>query len=311
MNLLEVLLIGGMGYVGRQLQEPLLKAGYKVHVIDRKFPEQKGNKNIEYHECLSTSESILKNVLHRCAIVFYLASDSVPTTTMRSPSREGEVNLLPFLKFLDIFQNYDHAHLVYFSSGGTVYGNPEVIPVHESSPVAPISYHGAGKAAIEAFLHVCGSQCDNRITILRPSNLYGPHQPYIPGFGIIRSVMEKLRRDEPVEIWGDGAIVRDYLYIDDFVSACLACIRFETQQKQFRIFNVSSGRSLSISQICDVIEDVTKRRLKKVYLPGRAIDVKSVILDYSRIKKELGWKPVVEINEGIRRTWQWIQKLPL
>jgi UDP-glucose 4-epimerase len=164
---------------------------------------------------------------------------------------------------------------------------------------------------MEAFLHACGSQCDNRITILRPSNLYGPYQPYVPGFGIIRGIMEKLKRDEPVEIWGDGAIIRDYLYIDDLISACLACRRWENEQKRFRIYNVSSGRSMSISQLCDEIEEVTGRILKRVYLPGRAIDVKAVILDYSKIKKELGWQPVFEIKEGLKRTWQWIQKQPL
>jgi len=311
MNFQEVLLIGGMGYVGRQLQELLLAAGYRVNVMDRKSPAQKGNENIDFHKCLLSDESVLRDLLHRCSTVFFLASDSVPATTARNPSKEGELNLLPFLKFLDIFQEYDHIHLVYLSSGGTIYGDPEAIPVSESSPVAPISYHGAGKAAIEAFLHVCSNQYDNRITILRPSNLYGPGQPYVPGFGVIRSIMEKLKRDQLVEIWGDGAIVRDYLYIDDFVSACLACIQFEKQQKRYRIFNVSSGLSLSINKLCDEIEAVTEQNLKRVYMPGRAIDVKSVILDYSRIKKELGWQPVVGINEGLRRTWKWIQKLPL
>jgi UDP-glucose 4-epimerase len=85
----------------------------------------------------------------------------------------------------------------------------------------------------------------------------------------------------------------------------------EKQQKRYRTFNVSSGRSLSINQLCNAIEAVTGRRLKRVYLPGRAIDVKTVILDYSRIKKELGWEPVVGINEGMRRTWEWIEKLPI
>ena len=311
MNLQEVLLIGGMGYVGRRLQQPLMTAGYRIHVIDRRAPDEKEERDIEFHGCLLSDESILRDVLPRCATVFYLASDSVPATTARRPSQEGERNLLPFLKFLDIFQDYSHTHLVYLSSGGTIYGNPESIPVHESSPVAPISYHGAGKAAIESFLHVCSNQCDSRITIIRPSNLYGPYQPYVPGFGVIRSMMEKLRRNAPVEIWGNGEIIRDYLYIDDFVAACLACMQFEKPQKRYRTFNVSSGQSLSISQLCDVIEAVTERRLKRVYLPGRAIDVKSVILDYSRIKKELGWQPVVGINEGLKRTWQWMKKLPL
>jgi UDP-glucose 4-epimerase len=311
MNTQEVLLIGGMGYVGRRLQKPLMTAGYRIHVIDRKVPEQKGTENIEFHESLLSDEAVLRNVLPHCAAVFFLASDSVPTTTAGSPLLEGKLNLLPFLKFLKIFQDYGHAHLVYLSSGGTIYGNPESTPVHESSQVAPISYHGAGKAAIEAFLHACSSQCGNRVTIIRPSNLYGPGQPYVPGFGLIRSMMEKLKRDQPVEIWGDGEIVRDYLYIDDFIAACLVCMQPEKQQKRYRTFNVSSGRSLSINQLCNAIEAVTGRRLKRVYLPGRAIDVKTVILDYSRIKKELGWEPVVGINEGMRRTWEWIEKLPI
>jgi UDP-glucose 4-epimerase len=310
MNPQEVLLIGGMGYVGRQLQEPLRAAGYRIHVIDRKASEQPANENIEFHEGLLSDESILRAALPRCATVFFLASDSVPATTAGSPSREGELNLLPFLKFLDIFKDHRQIHLVYLSSGGTIYGNPEKSPVYESSPVAPISYHGAGKAAIEAFLHASSSQCGNRITIIRPSNLYGPYQPYVPGFGIIRNMMEKLRRDEPVEIWGDGEIIRDYMYIDDFIAACLACMQPDKQQKIYRIFNVSSGQSLSINQLCDAIEAATGKKLRRVYLPGRAIDVMAVILDHSRIKRELGWQPVVGINEGLRRTWEWIEKLP-
>ncbi len=151
MNLKEVLLVGGMGYVGCQLQKSLLKAGYKVHVIDINAPDQKDKDNILFYRSALSEESILREVLQRCANVFYLVSGSVPTTTARSPSREGELNLLSFLKFLNIFQGYNQVRLVYVSSGGTIYGNPKSIPVSESSPVTPISYHGAGKAAIEVF----------------------------------------------------------------------------------------------------------------------------------------------------------------
>ena len=306
MNLPEVLLIGGMGFVGRQLQGPLLSAGYKVHVIDRKSARKGQNDNIEYYECLLFDEYILNDIMTRCKIVFYLASDSVPTTTSRSPSREGELNLIPFLKFLDAFQDCRQTHLVYLSSGGTIYGNPVEVPVVESSPIAPISYHGAGKAAIEAFLHASVNQGDNRITILRPSNLYGPFQNYVPGFGIIRSMMEKLRLDLPIEIWGDGENIRDYLYIDDLISACMACAQMDRTEQHFRIFNVSSGQSISINQLCSFIEEATEKKLKKAYLPGREIDVRSVILDASKIKKEMGWEPVVGIEEGLKRTWQWL-----
>jgi UDP-glucose 4-epimerase len=307
----EVLLVGGMGYVGRKLQQPLMVAGYRIHVIDRIAPDEGENNSVEFHQCQLSEESVLRNLLPDCSVVFFLASDSVPATTAASPSKEGQVNLLPFLNFLDIFQDYKQKHMIYLSSGGTIYGNPESIPVHESTAVAPISYHGAGKASIEAFLHACCSQYKNKITILRPSNLYGPCQPYLPKFGLIRSIMEKLRTDQPVEIWGDGDIIRDFLYIDDFIGACLACLDMGKREEGCCIFNVSSGQGLSINQLCDVIESVTKHKLKKSYLPGRAIDVKSIILDYSKIESELGWKPVVGIEEGLWRTWEWIRELPL
>ncbi len=124
-------------------------------------------------------------------------------------------------------------------------------------------------------------------------------------------MLEKLRRDEPIETWGDGGVIRDYLYIDDFVAACLACMQPEKQQEKYRIFNVSAGQSIGIKQLCDLIEIVTKQKINKIYRPGRAIDVKSVVLNHSLIKRELGWQPVVGINEGLKRTWEWIKKIPL
>ncbi len=305
----EVLLIGGMGFVGRRLQEPLLKAGYRVNIIDRKSPQKGDNSDIVHHECSLADEAVLKRILKNCHAVFYLASDSVPATTVRNPSREGDVNLMPFLKFLDTFQDCSRSHMVYLSSGGTIYGNPQTSPIDESGPIAPISYHGAGKAAMEAFLHAAANQTDNRITVLRPSNLYGPGQPCVSGFGIIRNIMERIREDQAVEIWGEGEIVRDYLYIDDFVSACLACVARKDQKENFRVFNVSSGQSISINDLCGFIEAATGREFKKTYLPGRRIDVRSVVLDNNRLKRELGWRPVVEIEEGLKHTWQWIQTL--
>ena len=307
----QVLLVGGMGFVGRQLQRSLLDAGYTIHILDQMVSGSETKDGINFYEVPSSSESLCRELLQRCSTVFYLASSSVPTTTLRQPSQEGNLNVLPFLKYLNLVQDYNHIHLIYFSSGGTIYGNPSMNPVNESCSPAPISYHGAGKAAMEAFLWACSSQCENRITILRPSNLYGPQQPYVQGFGIIRSIFEKLMKDDGLEIWGDGEVIRDYLYIDDLIHACMACLQFSNQQNKIRVYNVSSGQRLSINQLCDEVEKVTRRRLKKIYFPERPIDVKSVVLDNSKIKKELGWLPDIGINEGLRRTWDWIRGLTL
>jgi UDP-glucose 4-epimerase len=306
----ETLLIGGTGFVGQALAPRLIRAGHRVHLVARR-PAPMG---LEGKALLHTSPldnaKLLHTLLPGCQTVFYLASDSTPGTSASEPLWEAELNLTPALRFLDILQKYDHVHLIFISSGGTVYGNPRYLPVDEDHPLSPLSYHGAGKIATEAFLQAYCRQYGRNVTILRPSNFYGPGQPYRKGFGIVRGIFEHLRRDLPVEIWGDGENVRDFIYIEDFADACIRLSEMRPKSSSIDIFNVGYGTGVSINRLCGLIESATGRQIQKEYRTGRAVDVRSVVLNCSRLHQYTGWKSTTDLETGLTRTWEWLKALP-
>ena len=177
----------------------------------------------------------------------------------------------------------------------------------ELCPPAPISYHGAGKAAIEAFLHAYSCRSGSAVTVLRPSNLYGPGQPYRKGFGIIRTILEHISRGMPIEIWGDGEIVRDFIYIEDFIKICMKVVECHCNERTMEIFNVGSGAGHTINQICDIVESIAGRNLERIYCAERNVDVRSVVLDRTKIMQRYGWHAETKIGEGIQSTWEWLQ----
>lgn len=306
----ETLLIGGTGFVGQALAPRLARAGHRVHLVARRPVPVGFGGEIVLHTSPLDNAKLLHTLLPACRTVYYLASDSTPGTSASEPMWESELNLGPALRFLDILQKYDRAHLVFISSGGTVYGNPRSLPVGEDHPLSPLSYHGAGKIAVEAFLQAYCRQFGRSVTVLRPSNFYGPGQPYRKGFGIVRGILEHLRRDLPVEIWGDGENVRDFLYIEDFVDACMRLAEKGREKGAVDVFNVGYGRGVSINDLCGLVESVTGMRIRREYRAGRAIDVRSVVLDYSRLHRATGWAPATDLETGLARTWEWLKTLP-
>jgi UDP-glucose 4-epimerase len=190
--------------------------------------------------------------------------------------------------------------LIFFSSGGTVYGNPAIFPVTEDSPIAPLSHHGASKAAQEILCRTLSTQ-GHAVTVLRPSNAYGPGQNLQQGFGLIRTMLEHARAGTTLEIWGDGENVRDYIYIDDVVQATLQLI---WRPQDCGTYNLGCGVGYSINQVKDMVEKVCGARLNTVYRPSRGMDVRGVALDNSRLFGQLGWEAAVGLETGIELTWR-------
>lgn len=218
---------------------------------------------------------------------------------------EADKNIKPTLELINILDSYQKLRLIYVSSGGTVYGNPEVNPVNEDTPLRPLSFYGAGKVAIESFLRSFSSPSKRNITILRPSNVYGPNQPFRNGFGVIRTMLEHLFHGKEMEIWGDGNAIRDFLYIDDMVSAIVSLMAFPNDNQTY---NVGSGIGHSLNQIKAIIESVCGKELPVKYRPGRKIDVERIVLDSSRLCEATHWQPRVAIEQGIALTWEWLIK---
>lgn len=291
------LLLGGGGFIGRALARRLAELGQQVTVVARNAPPHALSGVIWRRGDLSDA-TLLGEVLPNCHAVIHLATTSTPGTYSREPLREGEENLRPLLQLMQALDSCPTIPLVYLSSGGAIYGNPETLPVTEEYDKAPLSYHAAGKAAAEHFLGVFARQ-GHKVTILRPSNAYGPGQPFKAGFGVIRTLMEHLQRGTSMEIWGDGETVRDYLYIDDLVEACLKALHHPASGT----YNVGSGEGHTLNELCRLAERISGRQLSLHHRPSRGGDVKAVVLDISHIRHEMGWVPQVNLEEGLRRTW--------
>lgn len=300
----NILLLGGGGFIGTALVRCLCKKKFNVHILSRHFHPQHIDSNMIFHKGNLDDREILERVLPECKTVIHLASSTTPGSSSRQPVLEADKNITPTLRFLDILQGYKNVHIIFVSSGGTLYGNPEFTPVDETHPLNPLSFHGAGKVAIETFLRTFSNYPENTTTIVRPSNVYGPGQPLRSGFGVIRTMLEQVRRGSVMEIWGDGMSIRDFLYIDDMLSALIRLIDLPHDNNTY---NVGSGIGYSLNQLKEIIESVCGEKLAAVYRPNRKSDVKNIILDSSLLIEKTKWHPTVSLEQGIELTWKWLK----
>lgn len=298
-----ILLVGGTGFIGTALTRKLVSAGHPVHILSR---NRAGSPvpGAVMHLGSMDDTVLLETVVPACGTVVHLASVTTLGASVNQPVLEATANLVPTLRLLEVLQRHPEVRLLFFSSGGTIYGNPAAMPVNEDCPLAPRSYFGAGKMAIEGFLHAFRVQGNRNVIILRPSNAYGPEQAYRKGFGVIRAMLEHLRLGTPMEFWGDGEAVRDFVYVDDLIDACH---RLMDARVSSGVYNLGSGEGYTLNQVREVVERVCGTRLKVVSARARPVDVVKIALDISRIQHQFGWTPRVDIEEGIRRTWRWLK----
>ncbi|MCG7854209.1 MAG: NAD-dependent epimerase/dehydratase family protein [Methanosarcinaceae archaeon] len=301
----NILLLGGGGFIGTALARRLCENNFNVHILSKHFPAREIEPNMIFYQGNLDDKKILERVLPECKTVIHLASSTTPGSSSRQPALEADKNITPTLRFLDILQGYENVHIIFVSSGGTLYGNPESPPVNETHPLNPLSFHGAGKVALETFLRTFSTLPEKNTTIVRPSNVYGPGQSLRSGFGVMRTMLEHVRRGTVMEIWGDGMSVRDFLYIDDMLSALICLIDFPYDNNTY---NVGSGIGYSLNQLKKIIESVCGKKLAAVYRPSRRSDVKTIVLDSYLLSKKTKWHPTVSLEQGIELTWKWLKK---
>lgn len=298
----KVLLLGGAGFMGRALAARLCERGHDVHVLVRGTTLDVPD-GVSVHGGGMENIELLRHLLPQFRTVVHLASATTPSLSSRTPSLEANLNIAPTLGMLEELQRYPQIRLIYISSGGAVYGNPAQDMVPESAELRPLSYYGAGKVAIEVFLQCFQHLAGNPVTILRPSNLYGPGQPRYQGFGVVRTMLQHVLDRSTMAIWGDGSVVRDFIYIDDMVSA-IECVLADTDASG--MFNVGAGVGHSLNDLKKLIEDVCGENLSMRYEPSRSIDVGRIVLDSADMKKRFNWTPGTSLSEGIAKTWEWL-----
>jgi UDP-glucose 4-epimerase len=304
---MNVLVLGGNGFIGSHLVDRLLREGHAVHVFDRQ-PERyrKPLAGVVYHIQDFGNRAFLASVLPHMDMVFHLVSTTVPKTSNDDPSFDVMSNVVETINLLEQCAREKVKKIVFVSSGGAVYGTPAALPVAEDSPEKPESSYGITKLAIEKYLGLFHRLYGLNYVVLRPSNPYGERQNPDGDQGVVAVFLGRIAKGQAIDIWGDGSNVKDYVYIEDLIDGMYRAAFSDTVH---RVFNMGSGIGHSVNDIVRRISEKVDRPISVNHLPKGPFDVSRIYLDITRARKELGWEPRISLDEGLRRTWEFVKNL--
>jgi UDP-glucose 4-epimerase len=302
------LVLGGKGFIGSHLVDALLREGFPVTVFDRAnipaLNDAASASRVKWIDGDFTSEADVARALEGCDICFHLVSTTLPQSSNADPAFDIETNVAGTVRLLNQAVRLGVKKVVFISSGGTIYGVPRDVPIGEDHPTNPICSYGITKLAIEKYLHLYLTLHGLDYTVLRLANPFGERQRIQASQGAVAVFMGKVLRGEKIEIWGDGSVVRDYIYIGDAVAAMIKAARYSGDQ---RVFNIGSGNGVSLNEILDGIEEVTGRKADRHYTAARAFDVPISVLALDRARAALDWTPKTSFTDGLRNLMAWMQ----
>jgi UDP-glucose 4-epimerase len=302
------LVLGGGGFIGSHLAEALLSAGHRVRLFERPHLMSLAAPGIATRAETVTGDFLnygdLARALSGMEVVFHLVSTTLPKPSNDNPAYDIETNLVGTLRMLELCRAHRVRKVVFSSSGGTVYGVPASVPIPESHPTNPLCSYGIHKLAIEKYLQLYHSLHGLDYCVLRPANPYGERQRTDVAQGAVAVFLERALRGEPIEIWGDGSVVRDYLYVGDVADAFVRAAAYQGAQ---RVFNVGSGAGTSLNELVEKIGALLGRRPAVEYQPARRVDVPVNVLDSSAAARELGWRARTSLAQGLQRTCDWMR----
>ena len=301
----KCLILGGCGFIGSHITDTLLNNGYQVRIFDKLNVSTKNiNHVINDVELIKgdfNNELDIKSVIQGVDYIIHLICSTLPQTSDENPVYDVKNNLVPTVYLLSQASKIKRIKKIIFSSsGGTVYGIPETIPIGENHPTFPICPYGLSKLFIEQYLYYYYQVYGLNSTVLRISNPYGERQPLHSMQGIVSVLIGKVLENKEIEIWGDGHVCRDFLYIKDVANAFLMALGGDNKPNTF---NVGSGVKTSINQLINTLEEITGKDIKVRYLKNRSFDVPVNVLKIDRIRDKLGWVPKVSLKDGLKMTW--------
>ncbi len=306
---MKCLILGGAGFIGSHLAQGLLAAGHELRIFDRPNlalpPELLADPRIEWLEGDFLNGDDLARAVPGCEVVFHLVSATLPKSSNDNPIYDVESNVVGTLRLLDLARSQGVRRIVFASSGGTVYGLPHTLPISETHSTEPLVSYGITKLSIEKYLRMYHALYGLDYCVLRLANPFGERQRVSTAQGAVAVFLHRALHDETIHIWGDGNVTRDYIYIKDAVGAFVRTLSYQGEQ---RVFNIGSGRGMSLNEILAAIEKLLGRPVARSYEHGRKFDVPVNVLDISRAHELLGWRPTVAFSEGLANTYAWMRE---
>jgi UDP-glucose 4-epimerase len=303
------LVLGGRGFIGSHLVDRLLEDGVAVRVLIRRLPADAEREPYRSHPLLDVCYGDFNNMLDLmaamkgCSSCVHLISSTLPKNSNDNMVYDIQTNLVGTVGLLQAAKQLGLSKLVFLSSGGTVYGDVRQIPIDEDHPTNPKTSYGVTKLAIEKYMSIFASDALQTV-VLRLSNPFGPRQRTNTGQGAIAVFLTSALKGQEINIWGDGSVVRDYVYVADCVSAIARALAYDGHA----VINIGSGVGRSLTDVLADIEAVLGRRLVVNYEPARGLDASRNVLSIGRAERLLGWRPITPFATGLAQTAEWYAK---
>lgn len=305
---MRIVVLGAAGFIGTNLTMRLAEnSSDDIIAVDEKldyFDKCICKSNVRLVELKFTYDAVFEKVIRNADIVYHLISTNNPSSSNMNIGSDIADNILITIRIMDACISEKISNVVFISSGGTVYGDLVKNPITENEATNPINTYGIQKLTIEKILYLYHRMHGIDYRVVRLANPYGPHQRPNGKLGVITTFVYQALNDEVLIVYGDGEIVRDYIYIDDAISGIINIAGCKSENK---IFNLGSGIGTSVNKIISIIEEITKKSLHVEYRQKRTVDVPVNVLDVSRYKDTFSVRSFLSVYDGIAKTINYFQ----
>ncbi|MCL5266059.1 MAG: NAD-dependent epimerase/dehydratase family protein [Chloroflexi bacterium] len=304
---MKILVTGGAGFIGSHAVDVFIKSGHQVVVVDDLSTGSELNLNpaAKLYR-VDIRDARLEEVFEaeRPDYVSHHAAQISVRISVQKPLEDAQINVLGSLNVIEHCKKYNVKKLIYISTGGAVYGEPVYLPCDENHPVNPICQYGATKHAPEHYLFMYKQLYGLNYTVLRYPNVYGPRQDPMGEAGVIAIFTGQMLRGEQAVVNGSGEQERDYVFVEDVARANLLALA----KGDGEIFNLGCGIGTTVNELFQRLKEITNYQLDAVHGPPKAGETFRIYLDASKAAQELGWRPMVDLDEGLRRTVQFFRE---
>lgn len=296
---MHLVVIGGNGFIGRHFVAAAVAKGHSVTIVGRASSiAHEHGPAVDYRSGGIAALAGDTALLGRADRICHFATSVTPATSNADPLADIETNLMGTVRLLEAMRHTGNRRILFLSSGGAVYGRPHYLPIDEAHPLNPVSSYGVVKAAIEQYLRLYEANYGFAPTIIRLANPYGPGQHSIGQLGAVNTFIYLAQTGQMATLWGDGSVVRDFVYISDATALLLAAAESEATGT----FNCGAGAGTSLLQLIEMVEWATGCVVERQFKPGRPFDPSEVVLDISKARATFGWQPMVLLSLGIEQT---------
>ncbi len=303
----RTLIIGGAGYIGTHLVANLLATGRRVTVMGRsaalRSPLPQG---ADYCAGDFGARDLISVLLDQHQEVIHLAYATVPNTSFDNPLADLSQNLPPAVQlFSEVAQR--GGRLILVSSGGTIYGQADRLPISEDHPTNPISPYGVTKLTLEKYAHLYAATHGLRVICVRPGNAYGVgRRPYI-GQGFISTAMASLMHGQPIKIFGGCGVIRDYVYVTDLAAGIVSALERGHLSETYNIGSAVGRSNMDVVEVMTPLLTDCGHEIRVEHLPERVFDVHANVLDSTKLSSHTGWVPKIDFLDGLLQTSAWLR----